>query len=420
MGSPGTDRDDLLNRIRSAFIARDGRYKELRKKYDTQCKELQNRLAEREKKDIPTTCSRQMLGDASWLVHYTCEWDRIERQIAKVEASLDKDQTHAQNQDADGSWGACVDEWYRKLEPTVDKLQVPGCDPTSIKPLEFLAPLTNTARVMGNLWRLQISDIKATGINYRDELGATQTALAQLLFKDQLHDLLEKNNLGFRFKPGFEAAFCDYLAQTQHPRTGYWGPWYLLDGELVMAHDLSFTFHVVNFRRGNIANWPLVIDTTLGIKNDLYPYGWKPNAETQYSHHNDYDVAQILAYGWSYMNWNQRERARTEILAMLTWCLTDAIDADGAFIVGSGDVPVETYYFGVRFLDAIGFWSAGKRFWYAGDPPLPPNRTPYDSCRSLKKAFVQLDDKSPQANMVLRVLKTAIAETSKDGELRTE
>jgi hypothetical protein len=43
-----------------------------------------------------------------------------------------------------------------------------------------------------------------------------------------------------------------------------------------MVQDLSFTFHVVSYQSGNIANWPLVIDTTLAIKPPRYPMGWKP------------------------------------------------------------------------------------------------------------------------------------------------
>jgi hypothetical protein len=417
-----TERSELLKRIRAAFSARDENYSKTRKMYDSICSRLQSEITQREKTyrvGESMTCSQQMLNEAVWLVHYTDKWRRVDRQIAKVKASLRKDQKHADRQANDGSWGACIHEWYRKLEPTVDELQKPGLDPKTIKRLRFLERLANTPTVMGHLWRRQITDIAATGINYRDELSAMQTALAQLLFKDRLHDLLEDHDLGFRFPRGFEAAFCDYLSQTQHPRTGYWGPWYLLEGELVIAHDLSFTFHVVNYRRGDIRNWPLVIDTTLAIKDGLYPYGWKPNENTKYSLHHCYDVVQIFSYGWPHMTWRQKRRARDELSAMLRWCLTEAINDRGAFKLRDDDVPIEIYYFGVRLLDAMGLWSMDKRFWYGGElPRFKGAPTPRDLCRSLAKAFAKFDQGSAKDNVVLQVLKTAIAETSDSRELR--
>jgi hypothetical protein len=39
-------------------------------------------------------------------------------------------------------------------------------------------------RVLDYLYRLQITDIRASGRNERDELAPVQTALPQLVFKD--------------------------------------------------------------------------------------------------------------------------------------------------------------------------------------------------------------------------------------------
>lgn len=418
MGNQFITRKDLLDRIGAAFADRDAQYQEKRTRYNKQCKALQEQIKALVNAGRPMACSQQKLAEAIWLVHYTDDWTRAAQQIAETAASLDDpNQSHLPTQDGHGSWGACIHETYRKLEPTVDALQRPGLDPKTIKPLDFMAPYAETSRVIGYLWRLQITDIKPTGINSRDELGAVQTALAQLFFKDELYDLLENNNLGFRFEPDFGTAFSDYLAQTQHPRNGYWGPWYLFDGELVMAHDLSFTFHIVNYRRGDIDRWPLVIDTTLEIKDLLYPYGWRPDANTRFNLHNSYDVAQIFSYGWPHMSRPQKQKVRKEVGDMLAWCLTEAIEA-GAFKL-NGDDPLETYYFGARFLDTIGFWSRDNLFWYVGDPPRPAGTpSPYELCRTLAVAFAKHDDKSEEAGEVNRILKTAIAQTSAEGELR--
>lgn len=410
MGNPYIARDDIIKEIRAAFTRRDPRYPDKRAYLDGKAGELQTRIATRERAGEAMTCSQQKLDEAVWLVHYTDDWRRAETELAAAETSLDADQSHAGRQDpADGSWGACCGEWYRKLEPTVDALQS-GIDPTTVAPLAFMARLAKTPSVMAYLWRLQITDIDGSGVNCRDELGAVQTALSQLLFKDELHALFTEHDLGFRFAPDLEAAYRDYLAQTQHPRTGYWGPWYRFQDELVMPQDLSFTFHVVNYRRGDITNWPLVIDTTLEIKDFLYPYGWRPSRTAPYNLHNSYDVAQIFAYGWPHMDWEQKGKVRAEIGLMLAWCLTEAI-RDGVFVEDDED-PVEIYYFGVRLLDTIGFWRADKRFWYVGAPPVPAGSPSAQSlCRSLKRRFLAIDNHSETAREVLAILTLAEAAT---------
>jgi hypothetical protein len=102
---------------------------------------------------------------------------------------------------------------------------------------------------------------------------------------------------------------------------------------------------------------------------------------------------------------------------MLTWCLTDAI-RDGTFVQGDED-PVETYYFGVRLLDTIGFWRTDKRFWYVGDPPVPAGSpSAHALCRSLKRRFLEIDNHSGEANEVLSILTAAEASSFATAALR--
>lgn len=78
-----------------------------------------------------------------------------------------------------------------------------------------------------------------------------------MIFKDELRETLKENPaLGFAIPDELEAIYGDYLQLTQPPRTGYWGPWHRFSDRLVMVQDLSFTFHVVSYQSGNIANWP--------------------------------------------------------------------------------------------------------------------------------------------------------------------
>ena len=61
----------------------------------------------------------------------------------------------------------------------------------------------------------------------------------------------------------------------------------------------------------------------------------------------------------------QKEKARHEIQKMLNWSLNESLTPDGAFKTNPeffSSVAAD-FYFGVSFLDAIGFWDPSKQFW---------------------------------------------------------
>jgi hypothetical protein len=406
LGNPFIDREDVLAEIRAAFSGRDPQYSDLRKKLKDRLGPLQEKVEALQATGHAMVCSEQILLEAQWLVNYRDDWSRAAQRIDAAETSIGNIDQPGPTQDDDGSWGRCCEEWYRKLEPTVDALQASDLDLSHVKPLTFMKRLEDPQKTLDYLYRLQISDIEATGRNNRDELGAVQSALSQLIFKDELRDLFGETDLDFAISAELEDVYVDYLRQTQHPRTGYWGPWYRFGDRLVMVQDLSFTFHVIQYRSGNIENWPVVIDTTFAIKDLVYPAGWKPNADTQYSNHNNYDVLTLLFFGWPHMSADQKHQARQEILAMLTWCLTKSVRGDGFQM--AGDSAVDSYYFGVRFLDRAGFWDAAKRFWARKQPVLPPEApTPVELCQRLQRGFAKLNDASEEGATVRSLLRAA-------------
>jgi hypothetical protein len=131
-----------------------------------------------------------------------------------------------------------------------------------------------------------------------------------------------------------------------------------------MVQDLSFTFHHVKFRKGKgIGRLDRIAETTLKIRRLTYPNGWKPTEGGKYSDHHNYDVVQILAFCWLEMKPKQQKEACAAMSDMLEWCLSESFD--GAGFRTTKD-PFEALYFGVRFLDRIGYWDVEKRFW----PPL--------------------------------------------------
>jgi hypothetical protein len=305
--------------------------------------------------------SDQIRAEAKWLLNYRADWERLRRKIVDLRASLKEGKDGRPGQGPDGSWGRYAEEWYRKLEPTVDELQFSGLIPSDLKPFYFLSHLNDPRVLQDYLWRLQISDIAVTGENHRDQLGASQTAFSQLMYKKDLRKLLDEHDLGFKIDEKLEHAYEDFMNQTQHPRTGYWGPWYRAGNRLRMVQDLSFTFHHVKFRKGKgISHLDRIAETTLKIRNLTYPNGWTPAEGGKYSDHHNYDVVQILAFCWPQMKQEQKEAACGAMGDMLEWCLTESVDRSG---FRTEKDPFEALYFGVRFLDRVGYWDVEKRFW---------------------------------------------------------
>ena len=154
-----------------------------------------------------------------------------------------------------------------------------------------------------------------------------------------------------------------FLDAWQDPVTGYWGAWYQVGDRLYRTIDLSITFHLISYLRGDVQYWPQIIETTFDIANEPYPYGWRYGLSS--NNHNNYDVVKIFRYAWPHMTEDQRARAREAMREMLDWALDQSLQPDGSFAPDESffsSVPSD-YYFGVSFFDEIGYWSPKKRFW---------------------------------------------------------
>ena len=71
--------------------------------------------------------------------------------LDSLRKSLNEPQDHKQQDD--GSWGQGCTEWYRKLEPTIDALQLDSIDPRNLKPLTFMKRLENPGNVFATTSR---------------------------------------------------------------------------------------------------------------------------------------------------------------------------------------------------------------------------------------------------------------------------
>lgn len=199
-------------------------------------------------------------------------------------------------------------------------------------------------------------------------------------------------------------AYWHFLDNTQDPVSGYWGPWIKSEGEIIRTADLSQTFHAISYRKGSVDHWPEIIETTLSIKDLPYPFGWKHNG--QYNNHNNYDVVKILRFGWSHMTTTQIDQARAEIRSMLMWAVEKSVTLDGEFRNDpSFDNSIgETYYYGVSFLDEVGYWDKDQRFWDSGTTNYAGAQ---DLCRKILRHLTKLQTNSiPAQEALLRMNKS--------------
>ena len=408
------DRDDVLRQIKHEFETADPCYGQRRSALWDRLTPLADQVDELQEQGHAVDCSQQHRLEAQWLLNYMADWPRTEATLRDLETSLVNHDQPPLAQDSGGSWGPCCTEPYRKLEPTVGELQDPHLGSgVVLQPLAFMAKFQDIDWLVADLQRLQVSDIRRTKRNNRDELGSLQSSLAQLFFKSSISSALKAHpELRFSITPQMSDRLWAYFVDNQDADTGYWGPTYIFDGQPRRVQDLSFTFHIAHFRKGNIPNLARLVETTLKIKSLRYPAGWKPDDKRQYSDHNNYDLVTLLGYGWKYAP-ELQARITAEIQAMVDWCMTKSLDGD-RFRHPDGS-PLDAFYAAVTFLRQIGFfYPNASRFWTTADPiPVPAGTpTPYELCRKLKAGYQSMNPTGADAETVLAVLDDAIAHTT--------
>jgi hypothetical protein len=391
------------------FIAYDPNYLQHKAVYGGRLHALAHELATIQATGNEIACSNQIYLESKWIYHYTADWPRLDRLLSRLAASLRvPDQNFALRQSPkDGLWGVCYDEWFLKVGATFEELEELYEDGRAPKyPIRGLNRINSPLKLRTYLQSLLISDIATSGRNNRDELGAMAALLAAEYFKAYLQEFLKEwvpgipRNQGIYHASDFAAVYEDFLMGWQNPETGYWGAQYRSNGRVYVSADLSITYHTIAYRRGQVDHWPEIIKTTLRIKNEPYPFGWMEHGHL--NNHNNYDVARILRYGWPYMTPEERRRSAEEIRAMLLWTLNDSLMPDGSFKIDLTffDSLAADYYFGVSFLDEVGFWDPQKRFWgeasFLDAPAL---------CCLIKSRLCQLQLDQSEADDALEKLK---------------
>ena len=198
----------------------------------------------------------------------------------------------------------------------------------------------------------------------------------------------------------------DYLWSIQSNVTGYWGPTYDFDGEVIEVQDLSYTFHVVKYydnsndpTRKDLQKTDRMVVTTEDVETFSYPNGLKP-PPPDFSDHNNYDLVTMFQQMWRVMTPDAKKKAGEEITTLIDWCLTTSLMGD-IFAASKDMSTVNSDYYGVRFLLVAGFWPQQKPFWTTGPVPVPSSAPkPADlaarSCSSASRKSSMTSRRTPR------------------------
>ncbi len=323
-------------------------------------KELEQQVMKREAEMRDVSCSHQIVTELRWLMGSTVDTERIDARLDDLRASLAHPEleTRAREQDADGSWGRCYDAWFFRLDASYDGhfARDEGGDD-----IPLLDRVNSPQKLAQYINSISVSDVSHSGVDHRREMNEALATLIRLIVRGLPS--------AYRWHPEMRATLLDLLKQLRNPATGWWGERYQREGRIDFVDDMSITFHIVSYLKGQVTDLDKVGDTLLELKDQEYPNGWLEDGK--YLTHHNMDVVVLFQYAWPHMNEVQRRAASIEIGKMLQWCLKDSVLPDGSFRAGTGgeDSLEEDEYFGVAFLARAGYFDASRRFWT--DQPFP-------------------------------------------------
>jgi len=330
------------------------------------------RVNARETAGQGTLCAHQILSEVSWLAGSVMDAARLGKRLDDLENVLahPEEEGKAAQQDAsDGGWGSCHDEWFFKVNATFDHLTNPSnAAETPRYPLRLFDRVNSPDKLQQYFANVAVSDLALTGVDHRRELNESLSNLTRLIVRGI--------PAYYAWHPKLKEALVERIIPSlRNAPTGWWGESYVRNGQAEFVDDLSVTFHVISYLRGDVPNLPAVMDHLLAVKDLDYPIGWLE--EGRRSNHNQMDVVTLFRFVWPSANDAQKKAAAAEIRRMLDWCLRESLQPDGSFQpdAGSHESMEESTSWGVSFLARIGFFDPAKRFWTdAGFPDAEPIR----------------------------------------------
>jgi len=323
--------------------------------YGWKIDQLRSAVLTQEQRHTRNVPAHQIYNELEWIYGKTRDFPRVRERIGALRAALDDPRNYTARDEqspVDGSWGKWQTEWFFKLMATYDHVAGPAQSLEPAKyPLRLLDRINSPEKLTAHLGQLLTSEYGKR--DNRWELNETISRLIRLIPNAQ--------PASYPYHPQLKAALIEWIMNTaRDPETGYWGERYVKNGQVTKTKDLSITFHIVSYLNGEVPDWPKVIDTTLAIKGAKL--GWLT------SNHDHVGAVELFRLGWKHANAAQQQAMRTEIQAMLDWCLRESLRPDGSFTVDQESVEASEY-FGVSFLARIGYFDSTRRFWTDQDFP---------------------------------------------------
>ena len=341
------------------FIQYNPDYVQMKARRIARIGEMIKKVREQEASGFETSCSHQILWEIGALITQTADFSLIDKRFADLDSSLvhpEKEALALEQDSVNGSWGKCSEEWFCKLYEFCEEIgreenknSIPKFQP------HFLDQINSPEKITNYLTAISVSDIPKTGIDHLLEFNLSISNLLRLIMRDRPKE--------YPWDPRLKETIMDLiLNHFRNPETGWWGESYVREGRLQFVDDLSTTFHIVTYLKGNVPDQQHVVSTTLAVKVLNYPVGWLWNGE--YWNHNNMDVVALFKAGWPHANENQKKAMSFEIQKMLEWCLSESLQTDGSFKPHIADGSLEEgVYYGVSFLGRIGFFDKSERFW---------------------------------------------------------
>ena len=359
---------------------------------------IEARLDRDEAIGLDTSRLRQALRELRWRLEYTADSAAARATLDKIRELAALPARRCADSPEEGRYGTCTEVWFLKLDASVDHLLAPDFKG---KPPRFLDRINDPDRLERYLESLLVSRFPEDGVDHRKELNFASANLVRLI--------LWRRPANYRWDPRLEPVIRRFVADWQDPATGFFGATYEIGGQRFRTTDLSMTFHMARYLEGKINYWQQLIDTLLEIRDDRYPNGWLD--EIGLTSHNNYDVAVLLRLGWPEMRPDQRRRSEQELDRLTDWCLTTAIATDGTIVARAANESLaESYYFTIAFLDTVGYFDSGKRFWTErsfSEAPALRGR--------LEKQPLTLPQADPMVRMARERLHRSVAPTDQTG-----
>jgi hypothetical protein len=352
------------------FVAYDPNYISERKERIDQLKILGGEVFAREAAGQDIQLAHRILIETYWYLTCTADFKRIDQRLSDLKEYLDSTAGTPVAGPADS--GEIVRPpystiWYCQLEAAYNQMKL---DKSFQFPNELLDRINSPEKLTAYFKSVCVSDIAHDGIDQEEQQNEPLADLIRLILRDDAR--------GYSFDPKLKATIVDLtLHQLRDPVTGFWGERYIVDGKPLFVPDLSTTFHVVSFVRGEdieISDMDKVIATTLAVKDRNTPVGWTFFGR-QYNH-NCVDVITLFQWGWPHASAEQKKAMAREIPAMIHRCLTESLQPDGSFKHLPIDSSIEeAEHFGADFLARAGYFDPAERFWSdsASGRPDPDN-----------------------------------------------